>query len=166
MASTNNSRLSSDYSSDIQFKRPLGLSPWAKNMESKNGSVWISMKPKKILDQYSKGAGTFDTADTGVEFLFLAPLALNETISHRWEAYESVASRLAQKARSIVKLSAEGSALLDVGKNLANTETLSKLKKSATNEGATVEDFVTNAYNSVVGSRGSKNKNRYTIILF
>lgn len=143
-----------DYSGDVQIKRPISLSPWSKREENKSGSVWISMKPKKILDQYSKGAGAFDTAETGVEFLFLAPLALNENIVHRWDAYESVASRLAQKARSIVKLGAEANALIDVGgKYLTDENARSKLKKAAANEGATVEDFMTTAYNSVVGSR-------------
>jgi hypothetical protein len=90
------------------YKRPFGISPWSKGEESRSGSVWIRMKPKKILDQYSKGADApISTVDTKVTFEFLAPLSLNENIVHHWEAYESVASRLAQKARSLVKLTRE-----------------------------------------------------------
>ena len=80
------------------IQRPYKIKPWGSQAGTKSqGGVWISMKPNKILDQYSKGAGAISSVEGTEEFLFLAPLALNETISHTWEEYESVASRLAQK---------------------------------------------------------------------
>ncbi len=128
MATTHGPRSSRDQKAqEVKlYKRPSGLSPWAKGEESRSGSVWIRMKPKKILDQYSKGADApIATADTKITFEFLAPLSLNENIVHHWEAYESVASRLAQKARSLVKLTQE----LKAGKTAVGNYIGSKLKE-------------------------------------
>jgi len=114
-------------SQDVKlYRRPFGISPWSKGEESRSGSVWIRMRPKKILDQYSKGADApISTADTNVTFEFLAPLSLNENVVHHWEAYESVASRLAQKARSLVKLTNE----LKSGSNAIGNYIGAKLKE-------------------------------------
>lgn len=158
MATTHNKTRSTRNNIEaVQYKRPLGLSPWAKAQEGKNGSVWISMKPKKILDQYTKGAGTYATEDIPVEFLFLAPLALSENIVHRWESYESVSSRLAQKARSIAKLANEGRALWNAGKRLFNQDAATAASKLSEN-GLSVEDWVRDAYNNVPGSQIPKVK--------
>jgi hypothetical protein len=88
------------------YQLPEGITPWAKQWNG--GNVWFSMKPKRIIDQYSKGGNApIKVSDPQVEFLFLAPLSIGEHIIHHWEAYESVASRLAQKARSLIKFSNE-----------------------------------------------------------
>lgn len=146
----------------VTYQRPIAMSPWSHmpgvalpfNTPYQSGSVWISMKPKKITDQYSKGAGTISTIDLNTEFLFLAPLNLNENIVHHWEAYESVASRLAQKARSAVKLGAEGSALLKVGKNNLNSDAFKDLfERKGVNEGASIEEYATKVYNAAPSSR-------------
>jgi len=77
---------------EIIYQRPEGLTPWAKGAGTEQqGAVWISMKPRKILDQFSKGAGEIASEKLNEEFKFLAPLNLNEHIVHHWEAYESVA---------------------------------------------------------------------------
>jgi hypothetical protein len=144
----------------VSYQRPLSISPWANKAGVRDsGSVWISMKPTKIVDQFSKGAGTYSTKDLKTEFLFLAPLSLNENIVHNWEAYESVASRLAQKVRSAVKLGSEGTALLGVGKN-ANPSDFFKgvFSKTGAGEGQVIEKYASKAYNSVPGSKIPKIK--------
>ena len=145
----------------VQYQRPLGLSPWARGagISNESGSVWISMKPSEIKDQYSKGAGKISTKELNVEFLFLAPLSLNENIVHHWESYESVASRMAQKVRSAVKLSSEGSALWNAVKDqIRNYKTKQLYSKSGAKEGQTISDYVTKAYNLAPDSRIPKIK--------
>lgn len=140
----------------IIYQRPLSISPWAKNAGIKDGSgtVWISMKPSKINDQYSKGAGTIGRTELNTEFLFLAPLNLNENIVHHWEAYESVASRLAQKARSAIKLGNEVAAMGKVFSKMLDADNLKNVfSNNAINEGLSVEKVATRAYNSIPGSK-------------
>lgn len=140
----------------VRYQLPMGLTPWAKGagVKGDSGTVWISMKPKRIIDQYSKGAGTYGTVDLNTEFLFLAPPALSENIIHHWDAYESVASRLAQKARSAIKLANETTAL---GRVFAETLSVENIKKTLNgaleNEGTSVESAAKAAYNAVPGSK-------------
>lgn len=157
MPRTNKSKESKGKEKLKIYKRPMSLSPWSKGEESSNGSVWISMKPKKILDQYSKGGGDFITSDPIAEFIFLAPLSLNENIMHQWSAYESVASRLAQKARSLVKLANEGRAMWDQGKQYLTQEAADKEAKDS-GQALRVEDWVKRTYNNVPGARIPKIK--------
>lgn len=142
----------------VQYQRPLSLSPWSKNAGMKEGGgVWISMKPSKIVDQYSKGAGTISTIDLKTEFIFLAPLNLNENIVHHWEAYESVSSRLAQKARSAIKLGNEAAALKGVFDKAATSENVKKIiSGNISKEALSIENVATAAYNAVGGNRGSR----------
>ena len=140
----------------VTYRRPLALHPWARRSEAdSNGSVWIHMKPRKILDQYSKGAGTIATQELDIEFVFLAPLNLNENIVHHWEAYESVASRLAQKVRSAVKLGSEVAAMTNVFGEAADLADAVKetFSRQGVNEGQSVEQFVGKAYKAVPSSR-------------
>jgi hypothetical protein len=138
----------------VTYKRPMSLHPWARKSESdSNGSVWIHMKPRKILDQFSKGAGTIATQELDIEFIFLAPLNLNENIVHHWEAYESVASRLAQKVRSAVKLGSEISAMTNVFGDAADLADQAKQAFTRNTEGQSVEQFVSKAYRAVPSSR-------------
>jgi hypothetical protein len=133
------------------YKRPEGLFPWGKREESVNGSVWIKMRPKKIIDQYTKGAGTAITEETNIKFQFLAPLSLNESILHHWEAYESVASRLAQKARSALKLKSEGKALYDATLNYLTSDAAAK-DTGSSSEAGMIENAMRTAYALVPGS--------------
>ena len=140
----------------VMHRRPLSLHPWARRSESEtNGSVWIHMKPKKILDQFSKGAGTIATQELDIEFIFLAPLNLNENIVHHWEAYESVASRLAQKVRSAVKLGAEVSAMTNVFGEASDLADAVKdtFGRQGVNEGQSIEQFVGKANRAIPNSR-------------
>ena len=133
----------------VVYQRPMKLSPWAIGAgDLSKGTVWVSMKPKKIIDQYSKGAGTYGVVELNTEFLFQAPLNLNENIVHHWEAYESVASRIAQKARSLVKLGEEAKALGSVGLQAADS-----MSKGINLEGKTVEGFITGAYNNLPSAK-------------
>lgn len=135
----------------VLYQKPMSLSPWAKNagMSDGSGSVWISMKPKKIIDQYSKGAGTTITQELNTEFLFLAPLVLNENIVHHWEAYESVASRIAQKARSAIKLANETAAFAKVFKTAID----GNFETSIGKEGTSIEEASRSIYNTIPGSK-------------
>jgi hypothetical protein len=142
--------------SEIRYQRPATLHPWASKAQgSSNGSVWIKMKPRKILDQFSKGAGTIAVEDLDTEFVFLAPLVLNENIVHHWEAYESVASRLAQKVRSAAKLGSEIRAMTDIFGKKANAADVVKdtFSKSGSNEGRALESYVKDVYSAVPSSR-------------
>jgi hypothetical protein len=144
--------------SNITYQRPLSISPWAVQAgveNADNSTVWISMKPRRIVDQFSKGAGTIATEKVNSEFKFLAPLSLNENVVHHWEQYESVASRLAQKVRSAVKLGAEGAALMgifnkrgDIADTFKNT-----FSQKGGNVGTAIENAVVKTYNQVGGSR-------------
>ena len=152
---SSNTAWRSTNSRDI-IQRPHKITPWANQAGTNNqGGVWISMKPNKILDQYSKGAGNIATVEAKEEFRFLAPLALNEAISHHWEAYESVASRLAQKVRSISKLTAETTGLVEVFGKGANLESMTNnIKQLVTNSssvGTAIESASRKIYNTVGG---------------
>lgn len=138
------------------IQRPYKLKPWGEQAGTKNqGGVWISMKPNKILDQYSKGAGSISSVEATEEFLFLAPLALNEAISHNWEAYESVASRLAQKVRSVSKLTAETRGLVEVfgkGADIGTmTNNVKQLVANSSGVGRAVENVSRQIYNKTGG---------------
>jgi len=154
---TRNVRKALENRTPTLYQRPASINPWASNRENpkKNGSVWIHMKPRKIIDQFSKGAGTISTTELNTEFVFLAPLNLNENIVHQWEAYESVASRLAQKIRSGVKLGAEVAAMSNVFGNAADLADSAKniFSKNSLSEGAAVETFVNKAYKVAPNSR-------------
>lgn len=153
MGTTHNYFSRSTRKSITQIKRPLGLPAWS----SYSGCVWISMKPKKIKDQFTKGAGTIVTDEPLVEFYFLAPLALNENIVHHWEAYESVSSRIAQKVRSIQKLTNEGTALWDAAKDLLNTDAKEAVGTLSKN-GIDVNKWAQNFYNNTPGTKILKQK--------
>ena len=146
----------------VRTQRPATLNPWAKNatIQDKNGSVWISMKPRKILDQFTKGAGQIATQELADEFIFLAPLSLQENLIHQWEAYESVASRLAQKIRSAVKLGSEAGALVNTFGSAADLESAATgiFSKAGANEGNAIENFVRKSYGKLQGSRIPKIK--------
>lgn len=144
------SKIREKITGEVRYQRPLSLDPWSTGAGTnwRSGTVWISMKPKKIIDQFSKGAGRISTIDLNTEFLFLAPLNLNENIVHHWEAYESVASRLAQKARSAVKLAQEGSALYKAATEEYKSGKVKQLfNKSGGSEGLSVESVATKVYN-------------------
>lgn len=143
-----------------RIQRPSGLTPWSRNENEKTSNVWVKMRPIKILDQFSKAQGDIATEKLQEEFIFLAPLSLNENIVHHWEAYESVASRLAQKVRSAVKLGAEVSAQANIFGEAANLADDFKnvFSNNGGNVGTAVENLVAKTYNSVQGSRIPKIK--------
>ena len=145
-------------SRDSVIKRnPSRTHPWAVNPEG-SGFVWIHINGKKILDQYSKGVGSVSipVGKPDVQFAFLAPLALTETVAHNWNEYDSLASRLAQKARTAAKLGAEWNALMktfstgtpaDNAKNVIAVE--SKGKKIGGSQGQRISDWMQRGYNAI-----------------
>jgi hypothetical protein len=149
------SKIREKITGEVRYQRPLSLDPWSTGAGTnwRTGTVWISMKPKKIESQTSKGAGTFKTVNLNTEFLFLAPLNLNENIVHHWEAYESVASRLAQKARTAVKLGYEGGALWEAAKNTYKEGKVKQMfENAATSEGRAIESVAADVYKTAPDS--------------
>lgn len=101
-------------SHDQAIKRNPSLRhPWARNPEQ-NGFVWIHLNARKILDQHSKGVGriAIEEGSPEVQYAFLAPLSITETVQHNWAEYDSIASRLAQKVRTAAKIGAEWNGLV------------------------------------------------------
>lgn len=96
-------------------------------------ATWIKMSAKEIKSQTTMGRGTVSTTKigSGPVFKFLAPNNLNETISHEWEAYESMQSRLAEKVRGVVRLAEDTKAIAG----------LTKSATGATKKTLDVEDF-------------------------
>lgn len=143
------------------IQRPLKMKPWTLNQEEKKSNfVWIHMKARKIVNQFSKVTGAGGSSGISVgrptkEFKFLAPLSLNENIVHQWDQYESVASRLAQKVRSAVKLGAEGAALAGLYDEKSNVSDLAKStfkNVGAGKVGTAIESVTKKLYQSVGGS--------------
>jgi hypothetical protein len=125
-------------SGDKSIKRnPSVTHPWARHAGTdKSGLVWLHINARKILDQQSKGVGTVRVAEGKpfVQFAFLAPLALTESVVHNWAEYDSLASRLAQKARTAAKIGAEWNGLMK-GFSTATPEDNAKTKIARANKG-------------------------------
>jgi hypothetical protein len=74
-------------------------------------NVWVEMRAYKITSQQAIQRGdprNFTKIDFGASinlptFMFLAPNDLIETTSHTWDEYESIMSRLGQKATEVYK---------------------------------------------------------------
>lgn len=145
------------------IRRPSSIKPWGINPEDpKSGSVWVHMKAFKILNQFSKATGNdggIDRVGTPeVQYAFLAPLQLQESFSHTWEAYESVASRLAQKVRDATKLTAESTALIGgFGEGLV-TKATEAFKNIKADPSQAIEEFARDAYNHIGASKIPKIK--------
>ena len=79
-------------------------------------NVWFVMKPYKVESQQTLARGgniggiNIDWAGTyGLpQFMFIAPNDIIETTTHNWGEYDSVLSRLGQKAAEVLKAINEG----------------------------------------------------------
>ena len=133
-------------------RNPSLTHPWAKDPEG-NGFVWIHINARKILDQYSKAQGAIrvKTGAPEVQYAFLAPLAMTETVAHNWAEYESMSSRLAQKVRTAAKIGAEYRGLVDSFRDNANEQDKLKgiLKNKSALAGQGVANFLQGVYNRV-----------------
>lgn len=148
------------------IRRPKRLNPWSKRPESsENGSVWIHMNAYKIINQFSKGRGKVIRAGSPeAQYAFLAPLSIFETHDHQWQPYESIASRLAQKVRSLATVTAEVGALTTAFTSQANTEDSSvqqinrEVKEGGRFDMQVVENLAAKAYSRAPSSRVPKIK--------
>lgn len=97
------------------YKNPTG-----KNIPHAGFSdvLWIKMTARELKSQTSASRGGWNLGDIGPTFKFIAPSDLPETISHSWEEYESMQSRLAEKVRGAVKIGEEAKGLSNLGKSL------------------------------------------------
>jgi hypothetical protein len=143
---------------EVIIRRPDKIRPWGINPESqKSGSVWVHMKAFRILNQFSKAVEGIQKVGTpDVQYAFLAPLKMQEALSHEWTAYESVASRLAQKIKDAGKTAAEIQALMNFsggkGEEGIASKASSILSKSSKNPAQAIENFAREAYNSIPSS--------------
>ena len=137
-----------------EVKRPYGKILQQGSVEFKN-ALWFCIKPRKLENQNTAGRGGSISlgSEPSPTFKFLAPSSLMETISHTWEPYESVQSRLAEKVRSIGKLAGESKALIGAFtmENLTNTFKSLKSAKGVT-------DAMRSIHNSVPGMNIPKMK--------
>lgn len=133
-------------------RNPSTTHPWAKNPES-HGLVWIHINARKILDQYSKGAGKISIREGSpeVQYAFLAPLSLIETVQHNWAEYDSIASRLAQKVRTFAKIGAEFQGLVGSFENRADDKAKAKslLKNKSPDAAQSLATFARATYNKI-----------------
>ncbi len=139
-----------------EVRRPHGGKIPHGNFKIKDGgTLWIHIRPIKLESQHTAGSG--GSISLGSEscptFIFLAPDSISENISHSWENYESVQSRLAEKVRSIAKMSGEMSALANSAKIENLTKTFKSLKSS---KGVT--DIMRTTLNAVEGTSVPKIK--------
>jgi len=85
-------------------------------------AMWVHMTPKHIMSQTTANrGGTIRYDSVGPTFKFLAPENIAETITHSWEAYDSMQSRLMEKVKAGVKLSEDVRALKALGKGAGST---------------------------------------------
>lgn len=66
-------------------------------------TVNIIAKELQSQDGYPRGEGAIGTGRNRYTWKFLAPEEISENISHQWEEYESVATRLSQQTANIHK---------------------------------------------------------------
>jgi hypothetical protein len=142
-------------------RNPSITHPWARHAgdPEKSGLVWIHINAKKILDQFSKGVGTLQIAEGRpfVQFAFLAPLAMTEGAVHNWGEYDSLASRLAQKARTAAKIGAEWNGLMKSFQSATpedNARTVIATKNKSNSQigrgqGQMISNWMRKAYNKV-----------------
>lgn len=81
------------------------------------GCIWIVMVPHKITSQtaYARGKEAVKTKQEDDTFEFLAPIQIDEVVDHDWSEYESIATRLAQKAKDIGKMGAGVRGIIKAG---------------------------------------------------
>ena len=131
-------------------RNPSLKHPWASNPEG-NGFVWIHINARRILDQFSKGVGRIRVREgtPEVQYAFLAPLAMTETVAHNWAEYDSIASRLAQKVRTAAKIGAEFQGLVQSFERTANANDKAKqlLENKSPNAGQALAEFTRGIYN-------------------
>lgn len=148
--------------SDFVFKpgeivqRPYQLDPWA-SPEWQNNATWIKMRARKIVDQLSSGrGGQIAGGEDGATFLFLAPPSFGENIGHTWSAYDSIQTRIAEKAIQAAKLGRDAVSLVEGAKGFLGEGGDDKIKSlfsttGSKNYGTALESVVRKAYNSTAG---------------
>lgn len=146
--------------SDFVFKpgdlvqRPKQLDPWASPAWQTN-ATWVQMKARKIVDQLSSGrGGQIAGGEDGATFVFLAPPNFGENIGHTWSAYDSIQTRIAEKAIQAAKLGRDVVSIAESSKGFLGAEGQNKVKglfNQTGNYGTALESVVRNAYNSTVG---------------
>ena len=137
------------FKNQSEVKRPLGGGK-IPHGSSDSKAVWFHLKPIKLEGQTTAGrGGSITVGGSGPTFKFLAPLDMAENVTHTWEAYESVQSRLAEKVRSVAKTTGEIEAL---GKSFS----WDTAKSLASSTG--VNDFMRNTIAGLKGSAVPKMK--------
>jgi len=92
-----------------------------------SNALWIKMQAVELQSQNTANrGGSIQTGMYGPIFKFIAPENINETVSHSWEAYESMQSRLAEKIKGVARISEDAKGL----KSLAGKLKIDDLSKN------------------------------------
>lgn len=79
------------------FKNPGGSAYIGHGGEGfRQNATWLIMRPYKMTAQPAIARNNPTLEDTGIEFQFLMPNELMETITHQWQEYECLAGRASQ----------------------------------------------------------------------
>jgi len=133
------------FNGNVEIKRPYNI-PQGRFTDG----MWFRIKPRKL--EYQTTAGRGGSMKISREklptFMFMAPDTVMESVMHSWNAYESVQSRLAEKVRSVGKLSEEVIAL----RNSFGIKTLSDLGAS-TNANQAMKAILKNTAGATVANK-------------
>ena len=134
-------------------KRPYSLEPFSSD-EWYNRATWVAMTPRKIVNQGTSGRGgnIQSSGERGATFLFLAPPTIAENIGHTWGAYDSIQSRIAEKAIGAAKVGRDLTSAVKGIKNIAKDAIAGTLFNTKNmNAGNALETIARKAYTKIGG---------------
>lgn len=139
-------------------RRPYSLEPYSTG-NWQNRATWVQMTPRKIVNQGTSGRGgnIQSGGERGATFIFLAPPTIAENIGHSWGAYDSIQSRIAEKAIGAAKIGRDFTSAATGAKNIFSSGQLGNVFKGS-NYGTALEDLARTAYTSVGGQNVPKIK--------
>lgn len=147
------------FGSGETVRRPYSIQPWG-SQNWRDNATWIQLIPRKIVNQGTSGrGGNLTGGESGPRFIFLAPVSIAENIGHTWGAYDSIQSRIAEKALGAAKIGADITSVVKGSQNLISGG-IEGLKSGfdGTNYGNVLESIARKAYNTVGGHNVPKIK--------
>lgn len=135
--------------------RPSKLPPFS-DPAWRSNATWVKLKARRIVDQLSSGrGGQIAGGEEGATFMFLAPPSFGEAIGHSWSGYDSIQTRIAEKAIQAAKLGRDIVSLVEGAKGFLGSAGEDKAKglfnATGSNYGTIMEDVVRKAYNATAG---------------
>ena len=84
-----------------------------------NSATWVTITPMKLKHQTTGNrGGGFAITNKEEPFKLMAPLTMQENISHSWEEYQSVAARILSKVAGFDDLAADIRAVGGIAQNM------------------------------------------------